>query len=347
MFGTAFEKSNANSQNMKQTLFSLLLILGATTAANAQSTITGANFNPVAGDRYYGHDLVADTFTAGPSGANITWDFSMAALAGSGDTTTYYACSAGTMCDSFTGVTLFTVSFGDTLYYSFTSSAYSMVGFRSSGTIAKYYNPQDFLRYPFTYNSMFVDTGGYRIPAYMSSHFQRDTIKCDAYGTLKLPGRTETGVLRMHATGYVTDTFAGYGTSYKTELYVWLKPGFHSPLLVMSYDTSGGTRYISNFAYYTGPQYTTGVDRVITNVSGLTVYPNPAASEVTIITPDNFGAADRIDIIDMTGATVSSVTPAATSKVTISTANLPNGNYLVRCLSAGNVTTTRLAISRN
>lgn len=67
----------------------------------------------------------------------------------------------------------------------------------------------------------------------------------------------------------------------------------------------------------------------------LNVYPNPGDPYVNLEITDNSGSVYTISLIDRFGTTIrqSTIDPAISKKVTLSTADLPNGIYFLNAFS--------------
>lgn len=76
--------------------------------------------------------------------------------------------------------------------------------------------------------------------------------------------------------------------------------------------------------------------------TGFSAYPNPANEQVTVQTGKT---ASRIEICDMLGRTVQSVSPASATTV-LNTSTLADGVYLIRVYSGSSVTTQKLTVTR-
>jgi len=239
---------------MKTTLLAILVLSSLSfTAALAQPILTASGINPVIGDHYKGQGVVYASFppiTAG--GANQVWDFSKLKNDTSANNTTDYHFTSPIGLPGvgqFIGATLATYQSADSAYdYWFTSS--SSVGWLGevdkNGSMRIKYSPSQLLmHYPFTYNSVYIDTEHvtYSSPNSGSYSFYNDTLIGDAYGTLKLPFATFSNVLRVKIirkeTGYFNGAVTGTASSLE---YDYFANGSHLPLFVISksqYDSSG------------------------------------------------------------------------------------------------------------
>ena len=314
-----------------------------TVCSFAQPTLTGANINPSAGERFYSHYCDTTGVSIGPSGGPVTWDMSGLASIFD-DSTTYLACAATPYCYTFPGSTL-AIDYGsDMEYYITDASKFAVSGDWSSSGNTYYADPQDYIAYPMTYGTTTLDTIIYGQP--VDSIYTRglDSMTGDAYGTLKLPTGTYINVLRVHMIAYSVDSFISGGVTYfdtsRGEGYLWWTPGFHNPLLLIGLDTAGsGTPYISTVIYY-NQMLSLKAAQLADAGGGVQVYPNPVKDEahITFYAKDN--EAVTITATDMTGRTVSAAMTEnarqGQNDISYSTASLPAGMYLLRIQTADN-----------
>jgi hypothetical protein len=318
---------------MKKKLLAALVVLSNSLFVSAQSTLNAANCNPVAGEKFYQHDFDLGSATEGTAGAAITWDFSTCNDLGIIDSSTYFACTSG-VCDSYPGSNIFVISGStDTIFCSASSTNFSFIGYGYPSERATFSNPVDYLRYPLTYNTSFVDSAHLAIPSLFYSYRQRDSIICDGYGTLILPSKTETSVLRVHRISVQIDSSdTGIDTS-MYEQFVWWKPGFHSPILYINLDTFAGTLY--RYAdYYTGGMSQTSVATFGYITNSLSVYPNPSSNSVTISFLPVSQDEATVSLVDMTGRAVMtkklSRLELSENKCELNLQEFATGRYLVK-----------------
>ena len=321
----------------------------------AQSTLTAANFNPVTGDIYVSR--VADTtlVTQGASGAGITWNFS-------GLTTTMvdtgYAlsCSAVPHCNSgSTWAVTGTVSNPMVTSIIADAAKYAQNGSWVSATQnTSYTNPMDQLRYPFTYMSGFTDTFQATIVnSPITTHVKGTaTVLCDGHGTLTVPGRTYTNVLRVHSSQtYIDSSFllsnpTAILDTYQFDSYTWYMPNYHSALMTITY-----ARQINGPINYKLVSYTakslTGVHELSPLSASIELFPNPTNGDLNISFDAAYDDKIRISIADMAGREVALI--AITSKqgqqqIVYNTSGLAKGLYLLRLQSADEVVTRKVVV---
>ncbi len=335
---------------MKTTLLSIILAATAVTTANAQSTLTGANMNPVHGDVFYSHSVDTNV-SKGASGAGVTWNFT--SLTENGIDTSYYvACDSTPYCDSFTGSNLAQTNMsGDYTYLSTTAAHYSSLGFYSGGMAFRNLDAHDVLQYPLAYGQNFSDPS---LETYAPGfyHKQLDSTYYDAWGTLNLPGGVSyTNVARLHIVSYTTDSTVGYLNHGKSESYIWFKTGFHYPVFYIGYDTMGsasGVPYVSQVFYSVSknPLAVQNVNEVHTKVD---VFPNPATEIVHIRFNLANAVTAKIFITDATGRRVANLDSQLTNgdnDITYNTSVLSAGLYIVTLQTATGSVAQKLTIAK-
>lgn len=344
---------------MHKLLLPLLLVAGSATLSFGQSTLTAANFNPVAGDAPF-IIKVCDTtgVTPGASGAHTTWNFTSTLHATSTDTGRAVPCTAAAVsCSSFPGSTLALKGPGYlnvTNYVAAGSTKLSQVGYWSAAdTNLVMTDPMDQIRYPFTYGTSFVDTfsGMLTLSVAHAHHNGTISVTCDGFGTLMLPGRTDTGVLRVHSSQLFIDSTSLFGspvlTSYTIESYDWYKAGYHSVLLTQQTVTQvGASSPTFRFVAYAAAQLT-GVEDVANNIHSLELYPNPVQNELNIRFTATTGEQVRVSLYDMMGREVAVVADqyaTGDQRLSYNTGSLPRGLYLLKVSSASQTTSRKIEL---
>lgn len=339
---------------MKKTLLSLLLAAGST-AAMAQTTLTAANMNPSITEVYT--SLTCDTtgVVVGAAGPSVTWDFSGLSVT-SYDTGVAVACSSTPNCSMFPGTTIAIKAWtGSTVTYDIaTSTAYSHNGYYySASQFATFTDPLDQLHYPFTYLDSFTDSYAGTLTYALATipitahEIGSAKVKCDGYGTLKLPGAvTETNVLRVHSYQLFVDSASVFGidtvASFILNTYSWYTPGYHSPLMtILESDQIGGSLHTKTVSF--AKRYPTAIASVNEAEASLRLFPNPAGNELNISFTQPASSNVRISLTDLMGrevAVITDKTVQGTVALKYNTAALPRGLYLVR-MQSGSETVTR------
>ena len=335
---------------MQKKIIAVLLLVSVNTICHAQSTLTAANFNPIANDAFVTRNCDTLGITPGAYGANITWNFSSLSITSS-DTGIAQYCYLTPECSLFPGSSLgiFTPSTSMYNYVITSTSALSQNGYYGSATqYAVFSDPMDQLHYPFTYLSTFLDTyAGVLTYSGMAVHEQGITYDtCDAYGTLILPSRVDSNVLRVHTHQIFIDSANVFGTpsidTFLFDSYVWYKPNYHSALLSISltHQLHGTISSKSVSCVGFGPLDVPAVTKLSSTIQ---LYPNPTNNELNI----QFTTARRenvnITVTDLLGREIATVTNSAyegETHLNFDTHNISKGVYFI-CFKSGTETITK------
>jgi len=335
---------------MKHLTVLAALSLLATTAAIAQPTFTASNSNPIAGETFYGHTIDTTGKQKGAAGANVTWTITGAAT--DHDTTSYLACSATPNCDSFAGSNLAGYNNSDYTYYTAGTNSLSMIGADAQGQIVHFTDALKVMSYPTTYNTTLADTGYAVVDAGIAivHIWTINTAIADAWGTLTTPAGTFNNVLRLHNRSINKDSVNVMGfpqvNESATEIYTWYVPGFHNPLLSMTYDTSGtGVSHLTEVKYFTGSG-TTAVNEAPAQQISLQVYPTPASDHIDLRWDGIGDDLVSITLTDMTGKTLVSAEYTNKNSITLPVHNYSNGMYLLNVRGKNQSLTQKVVISR-
>jgi len=328
--------------------FSLLQLIRPA-YSEAQPIITALTNNPVAGDMFMEHGCDTTGINEGPGGAGITWDFSNLITAGS-DTLTYLTNLSPLPCGLVSGSNLKVIPAPDTFYYAATTDSFSFVGFNSTyGNCYGFYNPQVRLKYPFTYNSNYIDSAGFIVAGTTSyaSVITCDTIKYDGYGTLTLPGHTYTNAVRITDLQSQVDSNMVSGiwqVNFYSRTYNWYAPGIHNPLLTITYVTQPWPHDTIKTVTYCNALQKLAAPELQTIAASLQLFPNPVKEELNIKFTVLENEQVRISVLDIVGKEIGIVTDEIYEKgdhlVSWQTNQLPKGVYLIR-FNAANETITR------
>jgi hypothetical protein len=336
----------------KQLLFALFTFASASTAV-AQPTLTAATNNPVIGNLYIEHKADTAGKTPGPSGANVTWNFSTLTEV-ERDTTRFISCAATPMCDSFPGANIVAYNSNGYLYAATSTAGYKLLGGYHDTTIMHFSDPQNMMSYPVTYNTVQKDTVVTAVPAggLPVDIVRYDNILADGYGTLKLPSGNYANVLRLHMTSMdvlmvtLPDTILS-DTSY-SESYAWYASGFHSPLLTMNIDSAMGVKSVSGMSWFSKPG--TVATNVITRPgAGITVFPNPATRDINIDYNSLASGLATVTLKDLTGRTTISwsehVRPDI-NRLHYTLPQLPEGMYVLSIQTENDIISEKIMISK-
>ena len=334
---------------MKKNLLSFLtlnfVLIG--TAVIAQPTLTATGTNPVIGDSQT--FTTTPYFSPGSAGAGQTWNFgTLTGTAGTRATAVTVASTPNAA--SYPAANLAINQGGGSYSYQKTSSsAYQNYGSVSGATVITYSNPEDFLRFPFTYNNSYVDnfaatfnSGGYNF-------FRRGTttVTADAYGTLTTPLGTFSNVTRIHfVQAYQDSTNFGvpYIITYNNDEYFWYVNGTRTSLAATFTFTSSATGTPTTGGAFLSAT-SVGVNDVEALASNVNLYPNPAVNAITI----DFNLPENKNVTaTLYNAVGQQVQDAAslsgiqgTNAVTFDISTLPQGIYYAQITVEGSIAATK------
>ncbi len=286
----------------------LLLLSGLAFTINANAQLTQANSAPANGDTYNMAVTSPSVLSPGASGAGTVWNYNNITLNAAiphtaltntntsynpsnvvlnyGTESSYYEATASFL--KYYGGNIQLGAFGGTITY--TSGAVEAI-------------------YPMSLNS----TSSNAISGTLSVLSNTGTFQgnantlADATGTLILPGKTYTNVIRVKTLQIFTITAALSGPVTQ-ENYKYYVPGKKNPVLIINTSTtnigslSTQTTALVDFNYLT----TTGIEANTANLVDLLVYPNPANTNITLSTASD--KATSVDVTDLTGRKINTYT---------------------------------------
>jgi hypothetical protein len=295
-----------------QLLSSLLLLSGI---AHAQApTLTASGVNYLTGSTLNYTSVIAQ-YSPGASGANVTWNFSSMNANGNSSSLAIVNANTTPKASVFSSSNIAAKDGLDGYeYYKTSNSALQSYGnYLNGNQTLLLTNPEDRLRFPFTYNNTYTDSWAGQLTStattFITKRSGNTTVTADAYGTLILPGATYTNTLRIKYVQAYSDTINMSGMpfvyNYNVNAYAWYKEGLRYPLAFISniITTVQGQQF-SNIYSYAYINSTTGVNDIVSNISAAQVYPNPASNALTI----DFNATQNKNVVftlvDATGRTV-------------------------------------------
>ncbi len=316
---------------MQKNLFSITVIILSVFSAAAQPVLTGANSNPVQGDKFYRVRCDPSGIYEGTTGPGVTWDFSMLTPMAI-DSILYKDTTVAGRPDTFRDCSIWTgEGMGDFYYYVTDANHFALLGFiyPRAGGMLKYADPQDELYYPASYNSSHGDSvyDANRITVYA------DTFTYDAWGTLILPTGTFTNVARVRKKAHHYLSGALFNSP---EVLYWYMPGYHDPLLTVMPGTGGA--FVNSVAYSRTTRLSASVGipgNKVLDPAGIELFPNPATGVLNINVPD--GQIAEIVISNSVGTQMSAFTTSGAHMLDIS--SWPTGCYFVRTTCGGSVCT--------
>jgi hypothetical protein len=340
---------------MYKRLLPSLFLIGCSAFAFAQApTLTQANSSPVIGETYLLKVCNAAGVLPGPSGAAQTWNFT-GLSATSTEVGKVVSCLSTPNCSSYPGSTFATTAPAPahiTNYLSSTSTKLIHYGFwLSADTNLILSDPMEQLRYPVDYGNTFSDpyAGIMKFSAITAHETGTVTVTADAWGTLQLPGRTDTA-LRVRSVQLFTDSTYVWGSpvlkTFSIETYAWYKPNYHAALLTISTVTDvSTTTEVSKFVAY-APKNITGYNDFPSNEVTFELFPNPASKELNIQLHTMQQEDITVTITDMLGRekTVIKGQYTGSQDIGCDISSFQKGIYLVRIQSRNETITKKIEI---
>lgn len=308
-----------------------LLSAGAVTA---QPTLTAATSNPVVGTSVTYYSIAPQP--AGNGGANVTWDFSGVG-AGTPGTGNYVACNAATNCSNFPGSNLVAQAGGGSAYYIADNTRLAINGTVTPAGTVVYANPEDWTRYPVTYNTNYTDNFTASVTSTATVNRSGTiTVTADGWGTLKLPNRTYNNVLRVKHEEAYSDMLNGVPIgSYTSTIYTWHSPSYKEYLLSKTTLLANGQTLADAMTYTS--QTGVGIAALSELEGSLQVGPNPVRGILHLRFETTANTELRITLTDLLGRPVADLGrqsyPQGSQHATLSTEGLARGLYLVRLQS--------------
>lgn len=309
---------------MKKLYFTLLIFIMA--KMGAQPVISAAHAVQPGSLIYYAVDFTQlGSLTPGPSGANVSWDFSQYTSAIT-TTQTRYDCPAGnTNCSDFDQANKIIASIAsggaeNYAYFKYANNELLTLGTKSiNNGVTTYYtytDPSLELKFPVTYLQTFTDSwAGHSTPASVTETGAH-TVTVDAYGTLKTALGTFPNTLRVKVEKNITNNTVGAPTAHVTFVgYTWISSDYAGALLTIGFSETSivGLPTIYGRALSYGKNtLTLGTVDIADDRSKVDIYPNPSSHYVNIKNGDKvvkiemndaegrkiaaFKKADKIDI---------------------------------------------------
>ena len=279
---------------MFKKLFSLLLLIVPFGFLQGQITLTADNAYEADLLINYSTTVIAGNIqNVGFAGADVVWDFSQI-ITDQSASTTFLDVSEVANNQFYPQATLGVDDGSNQAFYSTSPTALSFWGaFTASGAEVIYTDPQDFLRFPFTYENNFTDSfSGTATTNTTLDRMGTTEVTCDGYGTLITPSRTYDEVVRVKTIMDYGDFYGGYELiNYTEERYEWYDATEKFPVLAINaFNFGGNTGTV--ISYIEGTSTSTNT---LSELESLSLSPNPATDFVNIQT-SNLNASNDLSI---------------------------------------------------
>ena len=303
-------------------LYSLLIMILTIVTSFAQPIINSTDLNPYIGLAVNYYTFTPFPFDGGPSGANVTWDFS--GVSPNDSVFANYVNPASTIHGAnFPTSTIASQIVGTGFeYLNANSNFMARVGIDANGIMMPYTDEEKIITYPATYNTTFTDSF---VASFTSSivFYRRGTVTmtADAWGTLILPWGSVSNVLRVHLIENYKDSSQFTNNNFVSDNYYWVTPGTHFFLCSIA---TVGSNYSGSYLNASS----VGVNSIDFS-KFLHVSPNPASNFLNI----EFAANEKVlrtTITDIAGKVVyADAAGSSMEKQQINIAHLSSGYYLV------------------
>lgn len=333
-------------------LYIIALCIFVAGSVLAQPTLQYPANVPAIGDVSYLQFVSPTGLSAGSSGPNVSWDFSV--LENTSNSQVIVVDPATTPAGGdYPGAN---IAFNmDNVVYSYlifdNTGMYYMGAKADTGTYPYqliYSDHRQLLQYPFAFATSFSDS--YKgISTASVAEVKVDgysIVVADAYGTLTLPTGTYNDVLRINIFDTETDSIFVGGeflmlNEVIREQFLWYAPNSKHPLFNLEFVTTNGVETVCCFYSTAGSGINSNMNEA---VSDLNVFPNPAANQIFIDFKLSQNKVAIVSVVNHVGQVIitreiSRQTPGMVSeKININA--LPAGIYFlnVSCKSGNQIT---------
>lgn len=328
---------------MKKTATFLLCLLAA--AAQAQPPTLTYSMLPNEGDSYtfVSDPTSAQTISAGPSGANQTWDFSTLNTSGTQTTRLIVANSTMPSGNLFPMANLGALTGTQQAYYAKDTTGIYFLGTMNQTSQFLHSDPQRIYGVPMSFGDSYHDSAVANYPSSPSYMIRRANIhaEADGYGTLTMPNSTVyTNALRVKYTTLTVDSINNSGTlvisTTSSTYYDWYDGIKTFPILSIGQTTANGTA--TPFVRIRISQVINGI--TVSEGSAFSVQPNPADQTSWL----HMEQPGQIEVYDLQGRMVWNHNQPTSDRVQLPTSDWNNGMYLLVQRTAAGARNLRLVV---
>jgi hypothetical protein len=345
---------------MKTSLLSLkliLIVLLFASAVNAQM-ILNSDRKPVIGDSFTTKYMDTTGVTEGPSGSNISWNFSNLVATGEQWNIQYVdpSTAPNSMLYSNADLAVSYDGLAHTFYDTDGNSVHSL-GVAYEDFAMVYSNNEKVAEFPFTLSSSFVDSfqASYNVGENLEvRNFGRIKMIGDAFGTIMLPDGSTRAALRVKLDREAKDTLVINGipigiNSYRSTTYQWYSNESKYPVLGISYVDIQANGILTSYKQVDyNTESATDVDdelpQIVNGFELLQNFPNPFNPSTKISWQSSVGSHQTLKVYNILGTEVASLVdeykPAGSYEVNFDASKLSSGVYIYS-LQSGSKTITR------
>lgn len=331
---------------MKKLNFILFAVIGV--MGYAQPSITRAGVDRISVPvTFRADDFTATSISAGPAGANMTWNFS-AYNAANVTTYTTNACPGQANCFRFPEANRITKPAQAEVYefVSMTDTEATRLGTYSGPTVGEgtstYTDPLIEYKFPITYQQQFDDTyqfNGVSATSNMSESGQVSFV-ADGYGTVITPVGTFSNVMRVKRMKSATQTIPGLPpATYNLETYQWISQneGVVLSFTINTATFNGSSTTTKVMSYLVPGALSTAETK--NKSSDIAVYPNPSADLVTLKSKEDI---KKITVNSLDGKVILT----AENSRSIDISGLPKGVYILQGTLKNGVSVSKKIIKK-
>ncbi len=289
------------NKNYKTYLTSAAVFIGTSLMAQTAITVTQSDLPTIGSSWINAGDTAATSLTITPASSSFqAWNYASSFTVSGYDTTILVSPNGLQGASNFPQANMAINNPKDSMaiFIKSDNTGLYMDGYYSYSTQNPYnvidMNPNDlFIPVPFTYNSSRTNTAKYTItftsgsiPLKMVAYATK-LFTADAFGSLVTPVATYPNTLRLKTYQTTLDSmFANFGSGYQfvsksgdtTTTYTWLR-NTSTPIVMEIYLDATNNIVEGSYLF----QNNVGIQQQALVSNGLTVYPNPAKDQITII----------------------------------------------------------------
>ncbi|PCJ27213.1 MAG: hypothetical protein COA97_04405 [Flavobacteriales bacterium] len=325
------------------TIASLLMFISTT---NAQITLTSTTHVPVIGTTIQYYTDFASTIPMPQSGANQTWDFSLAG--GTIGTTNYISLASSTEPSTYPSANIVeATSTSAENYYVSNATDYSLAGQLTPTVVrAIYTDEREILKFPITYPNVFNETFAGTVEnigaGQTTNRSGTSVVSADGYGTLILPYTTVNNVLKVTIIGSYIDMLGTTQVASFTDTIITFYDALNK-VFIANYTVLyvNGALISTSTNYINQTDLITGLETMNTKENTVLIYPNPTKSNFII---ESNKRLELLQLLDLTGKVVKDIKPSFSTRQHINVADLSKGLYFVKYKDEKGVHTQKVII---
>jgi hypothetical protein len=296
----------------------------------AQPTLTGAQLNPVVGEKIT--ISRGNYLSDGPNGSNQTWNFSSISATNTGTVNIIPTSS------SYPGTNMgIDAGQGNVAYLQADATQQTYKYQNLGGALISFSNLQQYLALPLSASTNMNDAfaATFTLSGLNFSRYGTTTLQYEGFGTVITPAGTFTDCIKVKIVQSYTDTYIGGVLNYESTSHLWYKAGIHWPVL----NLSEATQDVAPQNFYSQFYVSSVLSTEEMSLLSAKIYPNPAHDDLTI-SAENVSDQAPIQVYNMSGRLVLENNPSfVNGEAKINLSNLEAGCYFVQVqLSDGTLT---------